>query len=216
MAATPPRQPRYIQLLPPERPTAPPPAPQPDNQVPAAAGDYWMPAPLIRRVLDKIAAKDTRAFGDRVAEESRVITLLTEQLRLMEGFARQIGRAATLPMMAAAAQIEAYAEQEEIIDKVNYDQRMRQIEREKELMRAERELADLKRGPLPALPAPPKEKRRKSRGERIKEVKDDCEATIATLRNGVKDEDLDADTLDLIDQCRYNAKRRINDILQED
>jgi hypothetical protein len=216
MAVDSPRQPRYVELLPPEKSTTPPPATQPSNQLPAAAEKSWMPPPLIQRVLDKMAKNDTRVFGDRVAEENRVIALLTEQSRLAQEFARQLGRARTIPVMAAAAEIHAYAEQEEIIARVLHDQKLAQLRREEELAAAQRRRDEAVRGPLPALPAPPKENRRKSRGERIKDARDECEEIVTFLRGGRIDDELDAATLQLILDCRYYANAKVKAIIEED
>jgi hypothetical protein len=220
MADTTPRQPRYVELLPPEPSAASRPVTQTESRPPAVR-DNWLPAPLIQRVLDKIATKNAEAYAGRIAAENHVITLWTERLRLQEEFEAGLARFEALPLLRQAATAKVYAEVEQIfedIDDQKDERRLQRIRRNADIIRAERELEELKRGPLPALPAaqPVKESRSKRRVRRIKEVNDECEQTIAALRKGRKDEDLDPDTLEMISECRYHAKRRINEIMQED
>ena len=213
MADMRPRTPGSVELLPPEKSTSRQAVSQTNSRPPAVA---WLPPPLIARVLDKIATKNAKAYADLVATQNSVVALLTEQLRLQEQFEVQLGRMAALPLLKSAATAQVFAEVEQIFDNINHETEMRRIRQETERLRAARELEELKRGPLPALPAPTREPRRPSRADRIKAIRKECEDIIAMLREGRTDNDLDAETLRDIEDCRYHANRRIKAILEED
>lgn len=215
MADTTPRAPRYVELLSPERSAARQPVTQTNNRR-ATAADNWLPAPLIQRVLDKIATRNAQAHAGRIAAENHIVALLTERLRLLEEFARKLGRFEALPALRHAETAQVYAEVEQTFDNINHERQMRRIRQEGELIRARRELDDLKRAPSPALPAPPKESRANQKVAAIKRIREECDLLVATILAGRREEDLDEDDRQLVDACRLSAMNRIQNLLHED
>lgn len=190
----------------------------------------WMPSSLMRRVLNKVVEKEFKSYGARVSEVNNVIALWTERLRLEEEYEKRLSRFEALPLLTNAAKAQAYAEAEQIfadasrvseeIEDKKRERYLNRIRTEADIIRAERELEDLKRGPappaLPPPPPPPKESRANQKAAAIKRIREECDRLIAVLLAGRKEEELDEDDRQLVDECRLSAMRQIKAILQED
>ena len=214
-----PRRPRSVEFLPPASgANSQPPTPRRESPTQLWQSDNWLPSSLMRRVLHKVVTKEAQAYGERIAAENNIIALWTERLRIQEQFELQAARFGALPLLKSVAEAKVYAEIEQVFEEID-DQKeerlLQRLNRKASIIEAQRRLDELQRPPAPDLPPPAKESRANQKAAAIKRIREECDQLIAVLLAGRREEELDEDDRQLVDECRLNAMRRIKDLLQE-
>lgn len=203
-----------MELLPPER----------NNRENAqAVTDFAIPA--LRRLRNRTLEKEFASQAGVLRAWNEVLVLLRDEKRNQEEYEAALARSQHLPALRAAAKLKVATEVRQIRDqyrKVGEDEEDRKLERslrrtrlEADLIRAQRELEELKNPP--PKPAPqPQESRGSRRVAAIRRMREERDEMIAILLAGRTEEEVEEADRELIDEIRLTAEHQIKSFLEED